>query len=31
MGLAPQLVDTALPFLNGEGRPKSWDEQVSAK
>ncbi len=31
MGLAPQLVDTALPFLNGEGRAKSWDEQVSGK
>ena len=31
MGLAPQLVETALPFLNGEGRPKSWNEQVSAK
>jgi pimeloyl-ACP methyl ester carboxylesterase len=31
MGLAPQLIDTALPFLNGEGRAKSWDEQVSAK
>ena len=31
MGVAPQLVDTALPFLNGEGRAKSWDEQVSVK
>jgi pimeloyl-ACP methyl ester carboxylesterase len=31
MGLAPQLVDTALPFLDGQGRAKSWDEQVSAK
>jgi pimeloyl-ACP methyl ester carboxylesterase len=31
MGLAPQLVDTALPFLNGEGRPKSWNEQVQGK
>jgi pimeloyl-ACP methyl ester carboxylesterase len=31
MGLAPQLVATALPFLNGEGRAKSWNEQVSAK
>lgn len=29
MGLAPELVDTALPFLNGQGRAKSWDEQVS--
>ena len=31
MGVAPQLVDTALPFLNGQGRAKSWNEQVSAK
>ena len=31
IGLAPQLVETALPFLNGEGRAKSWNEQVSAK
>src|SRR6058998_155438 len=31
MGLAPQLVDAALPFLNGEGRAESWDEQVRAK
>jgi pimeloyl-ACP methyl ester carboxylesterase len=31
MGLAPQLVDAALPFLNGQGRAKSWDEQVGAK
>ena len=31
MGLAPQLVDAALPFLNGQGRAKSWDEHVSAK
>ena len=31
MGLAPQLVETALPFLNGQVRPRSWDEQVSAK
>jgi pimeloyl-ACP methyl ester carboxylesterase len=31
MGLAPQLVDAALPFLDGEGRARSWDEQVSAK
>ena len=29
MGLAPQMVDAALPFLNGQGRAKSWDEQVS--
>jgi pimeloyl-ACP methyl ester carboxylesterase len=31
MGLAPQLVETALPFLNGEGRAKSWNEHVSGK
>jgi len=31
MGLAPQMVDTALPFLDGQGRAKSWDEQVSGK
>jgi len=31
MGLAPQMVDAALPFLNGESRAKSWDEQVSGK
>jgi pimeloyl-ACP methyl ester carboxylesterase len=31
LGLAPQLVDTVLPFLNGEGRARSWDEQVSGK
>ena len=31
MGLAPQLVDAALPFLNGQGRGKSWDEYVSGK
>jgi pimeloyl-ACP methyl ester carboxylesterase len=31
MGLAPQLVDAALPFLNGQGRATSWDEQVSGK
>src|SRR2546425_10810219 len=31
MGLAPQLIDTALPFLNGQGRAKSWSEQVSGK
>jgi pimeloyl-ACP methyl ester carboxylesterase len=24
MGSAPQMVDAALPFLNGEGRAKSW-------
>jgi pimeloyl-ACP methyl ester carboxylesterase len=31
MGLAPQLVDAALPFLNGQGRAKSWDELESGK
>jgi len=31
MGIAPQLIDAALPFLNGQGRAKSWDEQVSGK
>jgi pimeloyl-ACP methyl ester carboxylesterase len=31
MGLAPQLVDTALPFLSGQGGTNSWDEHVSAK
>jgi pimeloyl-ACP methyl ester carboxylesterase len=31
MGLAAQLVDAALPFLNGAGRAKSWSEQVSGK
>jgi pimeloyl-ACP methyl ester carboxylesterase len=31
MGLAPQMVDAALPFLNGEGHSKSWDDQVSGK
>jgi pimeloyl-ACP methyl ester carboxylesterase len=27
--LAPQFVDTAMPFLDGETRAKSWNEQVS--
>lgn len=31
MGLAPQLVEAALPFLNGQVRPRTWDEQASAK
>src|SRR5688572_12037918 len=31
LGIAPQLVDAALPFLNGAGRAKTWDEQVSGK
>jgi pimeloyl-ACP methyl ester carboxylesterase len=30
MGVAPQLLDAALPFLNGQGRAKSWDDQVSS-
>jgi pimeloyl-ACP methyl ester carboxylesterase len=29
MGLAPQLVEVALPFLNDAGRARSWDGQVS--
>lgn len=29
MGVSPRLVDAALPFLNGEGRPRSWDEHAS--
>ena len=28
--LAPELVTTALPFLNGETKVKSWDEIVEA-
>jgi hypothetical protein len=28
---AGRRVDTALRFLNGQGRAKSWDEQVSGK
>jgi pimeloyl-ACP methyl ester carboxylesterase len=31
MGVAPQLIDTALPFLNGAGSAKSWSEQVGGK
>jgi pimeloyl-ACP methyl ester carboxylesterase len=31
LGDAPQLVDTALPFLNGADRPKTWDEHVDGK
>jgi hypothetical protein len=31
MGLAPQLVDAALPFLDGDGRAKSWNEHVSGR
>jgi pimeloyl-ACP methyl ester carboxylesterase len=29
MGLAPQMVETALPFLDGYGKTKTWSEQVS--
>jgi pimeloyl-ACP methyl ester carboxylesterase len=29
MGVAPQLVETALPFLNGYARVGTWSEQVS--
>jgi pimeloyl-ACP methyl ester carboxylesterase len=28
MGIAPEMVDAALPFLNGAGRATSWKEQV---
>ncbi len=31
MGVAPQLIDTALPFLNGAGNSKSWSAQVGGK
>jgi hypothetical protein len=31
IGHAPQLAATALPFLNGQGRAKSWNEQLSGK
>jgi pimeloyl-ACP methyl ester carboxylesterase len=31
MGVAPQMVDAALPFLDGQGRGKIWDEQVQGK
>ena len=31
MGVAPELVDTALPFLNGAGPAMSWSEAVTAK
>ena len=31
MGLAPQLVDAALPFLSGQGRAQSWAELESGK
>ena len=29
MGLAPQMVETALPFLDGYAKTKTWSEQVS--
>ena len=29
MGLAPQMVETALPFLDGYAKTKTWNEQVS--
>jgi pimeloyl-ACP methyl ester carboxylesterase len=29
MGVAPQMVETALPFLNGSARAGTWAEQVS--
>ena len=28
MGLAPQLVETALPFLDGYAKTKTWSEQT---
>jgi pimeloyl-ACP methyl ester carboxylesterase len=31
MGVAPQMVDAALPFLNGEVAARSWAEQVRGK
>jgi pimeloyl-ACP methyl ester carboxylesterase len=31
LGLAPQMIDAALPFLDGHGRAKSWAEQLSGK
>ena len=29
MGVAPQMVEAALPFLNGYAKAKTWNEQVS--
>ncbi|HKQ13134.1 MAG TPA: alpha/beta hydrolase [Steroidobacteraceae bacterium] len=29
MGLAPQMVEAALPFLDGYSKTKTWSEQVS--
>lgn len=31
IGVAPQLAETVLPFLNGETGARSWAEQVEAK
>jgi pimeloyl-ACP methyl ester carboxylesterase len=31
IGLAPEMANTALPFLNGAGTAKSWNEQVEGK
>jgi pimeloyl-ACP methyl ester carboxylesterase len=31
MGIAPQMVDAALPFLNGAGRGTGGNEQVDGK
>jgi pimeloyl-ACP methyl ester carboxylesterase len=31
VGVSPQLVDAALPFLNGAGRATSWSETATAK
>jgi pimeloyl-ACP methyl ester carboxylesterase len=31
MGVAPQTIEAALPFLNGHGPARTWDEQVSAR
>lgn len=31
IGLASEMVDAVLPFLNGAGRAKSWSEEVSGK
>jgi pimeloyl-ACP methyl ester carboxylesterase len=28
--LSPELVDAVLPFLNGETKAKTWDQQVEA-
>jgi hypothetical protein len=28
MGLAPQMVETALPFLDGYAKTKTWSEQT---